>query len=146
MIGRIRSLWGSVTFKHNIFLCARTGPILKLGAVYKRLRTKSQKNWHPSFLSARTGLTLSPLSVGAHHKFRKIRCFCTKKCVRPHLKTPPPSCPQNVRTGQTHTDCGRLLRTAPYCRLVTKSNLFPESLQHTDYRFYTTALVVMLFI
>jgi len=33
-----------------------------------------------------------------HHKFRNIRCFCTKNCGRPHLKNPP--CPQNVHTAE----------------------------------------------
>jgi len=48
--------------------------------------------------------------VRTHDEFRKIRSFLGQKCGCPNLKNPP--CPQNVRTGQTPLDCGRLLWTA----------------------------------
>jgi len=57
-----------------------------LGTVYKRRLRKIVKNW-------------PCVSVRTHHKSRKIRVFCTKKCGRPHLMKPP--CPQIVRAGQT---------------------------------------------
>jgi len=42
-----------------------------------------------------------------HHKIWKIRIFFTKKCRRPHLKTP------HTLVGTGPPDCGRILWTAP---------------------------------
>jgi len=53
------------------YLMQRKGPFIK------NVRTKS-RNCPPLTLSRRT-----------HHKFRKIRSFCTKKCRRLHLKNFP---------------------------------------------------------
>jgi len=63
----------------------------ELGAVHKRRPHKIAKNWLslPSCpQNVRTGL--SPLlSVRTHHKFRKIRSFCAKKCGRPKIPRNP---------------------------------------------------------
>jgi len=65
---------------------------MMLGADHKRRPHKISKKW-PLFRlvcpqNVRTGSNPFILSVQTHHKFRKIRSFCTKKCGRPHLKNP----------------------------------------------------------
>jgi len=81
--------------------------------IRKRRPRKIAKNWQPLPLSARYPhwLALPPLSVQTHHKFRKIRSFCTKKCKQSDIRIWRTPCP----TGHTpYLDCGCLLWTAAY--------------------------------
>jgi len=93
-----------------------------LGAVHKRCPHKIAKKW-PSFTSSENcpcwlNSLLYPCWVHTIN-LENFEVLCTKKCRRPHLKTPA-LCQQNVRIGSTPSsplDCGRLLWTASWVLL-----------------------------
>jgi len=83
------------------------------GSSIKDVCAKSQKMTPSRIVRKISALAQphSPLSMRTHHKFQKIRVFCTKMCGRPYLKNSSSPLSANVRIGQILPlpDCGRPL-------------------------------------